>query len=147
MKLTKAHGKDSQVRSDCKSKVPTKIPGHQTKDKQPRAAVASKERGADSGKEVQLVQEGLTMKRYHADGEGEFKGRHIRKNLHDNESIKMTKIAWTVAYFHVDWYFLLHRKLRSKNYIAIMCGIASLPCNQIISFVQHYIFFIYLELL
>ena len=59
MKGTKTHGKDSQVRGDYKSKVPKcevcEIPGHQTKDcfhlRTAKAAVASKKRGADSGKE------------------------------------------------------------------------------------------------
>ena len=59
IKGTKAHGKDSQVRGDYKSKVPKceicEIPGHQTIDcfhlRTAKAAVASKKRGADSGKE------------------------------------------------------------------------------------------------
>ena len=54
MKGTKAHGKDSQVRDDCKSRVP-KCELCNTKDcfhlRTARAAVASKKRGAHSGRE------------------------------------------------------------------------------------------------
>ena len=45
--------------------------------------------------EVQLVQDGLTTKRYHADGAGELTCRHIRKYLHKKESTKTTKVMLT----------------------------------------------------
>ena len=40
--------------------------------------------------EVQLVQDGLTIKRCHADGAGELIGWHIRKYLHENETVHTT---------------------------------------------------------
>ena len=45
--------------------------------------------------EVQLVQIGLILTRYHEDGAGGLIGWNIRKYLHENEFTKTTKITWT----------------------------------------------------
>jgi hypothetical protein len=45
--------------------------------------------------EVQLVADGLQMKRYHADGAGELIGKHIRNYLRENKSTRTTKVTWT----------------------------------------------------
>lgn len=45
--------------------------------------------------EVQLPADGITMKRYHADGAGELIGKHIRNYLRINKSTMTTKVTWT----------------------------------------------------
>ena len=45
--------------------------------------------------EVQLIADGLRLRRYHTDAAGELVGQHIRKYVRDNKSPRTTKITWT----------------------------------------------------
>ena len=44
---------------------------------------------------VQLIEDGLRLRRYHADGAGELVGQRIRRYLRDNKTTRTTKITWT----------------------------------------------------